>query len=195
MIFLYIWGFRFLWPHSWIVILALVLLSHAVSEETPAALGFGRQALWHPFAAFAPLIGLLSLALLAVGIVFHTLRPVRWDDAFFSLAFYFFWGLFQQYLLNGYFLNRFRRSLPYAGASRLAAIAAMLFCLIHLPNWLLMGITLVGGYLSARVYLKYRNLYFLGFAHGLIGFLIYLVVPDTISHHLYVGPKWFMAAH
>ena len=24
-----------------------------------------------------------------------------------------------------------------------------------------------------------------------IGFLIYLVVPDTISHHLYVGPKWF----
>ena len=29
------------------------------------------------------------------------------------------------------------------------------------------------------------------FACGVIGFLIYLVVPDTISHHLYVGPKWF----
>jgi len=28
-------------------------------------------------------------------------------------------------------------------------------------------------------------------AHGIVGFLIYLTVPDTISHHLYVGPKWF----
>jgi hypothetical protein len=24
-----------------------------------------------------------------------------------------------------------------------------------------------------------------------VGSLIYLVVPDTITHHLYVGPKWF----
>ena len=43
----------------------------------------------------------------------------------------------------------------------------------------------------SRIYLRYRNLYFLGMAHGVVGFLLYLVVPDTISHHLSVGPKWF----
>jgi hypothetical protein len=54
-----------------------------------------------------------------------------------------------------------------------------------------MLVTLAGGYTCARVYLQHRNLYFLGLAHGVVGFLIYLVVPDSVSHHLYVGPKWF----
>src|SRR3989442_7813052 len=42
----------------------------------------------------------------------------------------------------------------------------------HLPNWLLMLIALPGGYICARIFLHYRNLYFLGLAHGVVGFLI-----------------------
>ncbi len=194
MIFLYIWLLRPVWPYAWIAILALVLLSHVFRGETPARLGFGRAGLWRPFADFAPLVGLLALALLSAGLLLHTLRRVRWDDAFFSLALYFLWGLFQQYLLNAYFLTRFRKTLPRAGPRSLAALAAALFSLAHLPNWFLMAVTLAGGYVCARAYLRYRNLYFLAFAHGLIGFLIYLVVPDMLSRHLYVGPKWFLFA-
>jgi hypothetical protein len=51
-----------------------------------------------------------------------------------------------------------------------------------------MAVTLLGGYASTQLYRRYRNLYFLGLAHGVLGFVLYLVVPDSISHHLNVGP-------
>jgi hypothetical protein len=127
------------------------------------------------------------MGLLAIGIACHTIRAVTLQSAFLSLTLYCFWGLFQQYLLNGYFLNRFVKISP-AFAPPMAAIA---FSGIHTPNWFLIVVTLFAGFACAKIYLKFRNLYVLGLAHGVIGFLLYLCVPDTISHHLYVGPKWF----
>src|SRR5437016_2255440 len=70
-------------------------------------------------------------------------------------------------------------------------MAAIAFSAIHTPNWFLIIVTFFAGFACAKLYLKFRNLYALGLAHGVIGFLLYLCVPDTISHHLYVGPKWF----
>jgi hypothetical protein len=54
-----------------------------------------------------------------------------------------------------------------------------------------MGVALVLGYASARIYHRYRNLYFLGMAHAAVGFLLFLLIPDSISRHLNVGPAWF----
>ena len=187
MILLYIWRLRFSWPFSWIIILILILASHAFRGETPAALGFRRRNLTSSAAALTPAVLVLGLTLLALGSVFRTIRHITPESGFSSLLLYFGWGLFQQYLLNGYFVNRFLEVSP----ARAPLLAAVFFSGAHLPNWFLMLVTLAGGYLCAKVYIKYRNLYFLGLAHGAIGFLIYLVVPDTISHHLYVGPKWF----
>ena len=77
-------------------------------------------------------------------------------------------------------------------APRSASLAsAALFSGVHLPNWFLMGVTLLAGYCCARLYLRHRNLYFLGIAHATVGFLLFLVVPDSVSHHLVVGPGWF----
>jgi membrane protease YdiL (CAAX protease family) len=70
-------------------------------------------------------------------------------------------------------------------------VSAMLFAGAHLPNWFLMAVTLLAGYVCARIYMRHKNLYFLGIAHATIGFLLFLVVPDSISHHLIVGPGWF----
>jgi membrane protease YdiL (CAAX protease family) len=70
-------------------------------------------------------------------------------------------------------------------------IAAALFASAHTPNWFLMATTLLLGYCCALIYQRHKNLYFLGIAHGTVGFLLYLVVPDSISHHLNVGPGWF----
>ena len=187
MIVLYIWWWRYGHPLSWMVILGFVLASHAFRRETPSSLGFRLTNLKSAVAALAPDVFLLALALLSIGIICHTIRPVTLKSASSSLAFYCFWGLFQQYLLNGYFLNRFVKSSP-ALAPLLAAVA---FSGIHTPNWFLMVVTLFAGFVCAKIYLKFRNLYVLGLAHGVIGFLLYLCVPDTISHHLYVGPKWF----
>jgi membrane protease YdiL (CAAX protease family) len=188
LILLYIWWLRFRYPYSWILILGLVAASHVIRGEAFGALGF--RLVREGFARLAPAVALISIVLLAIGLIFHTIREVSWQLAVSSIVLYCFWGLFQQYVLNGYFVNRFAEFLPRRPQA-VAALAALCFSLAHTPNWFLMAIALPGGYLCARIYMKYRNLYFLGLAHGIIGFLIYLVAPDSISHHLYVGPKWF----
>jgi membrane protease YdiL (CAAX protease family) len=131
---------------------------------------------------------LLSLAFVGGGILLQTTRPIGFDQGLTAWLGYVPWGLFQQYVLNGYFMNRFD-----AVVSRRAApvVSAALFSGAHTPNLFLMGVTLLAGYCCARVYRRYRNLYFLGLAHGTLGFLLFLVVPDSISHHLTVGPGWF----
>jgi len=188
MIEAYIWSLRYSYRPLWAAILALIVLSHAVHREWPRELGFRRDNFRKAADAFAPVIGLVALGMLGAGLVFRTLRPVGWGAAFWSLALYIPWGTFQQYLLNGYFLNR----LDAALSRRAAPIAAAaLFSAAHVPNWFLMVVTFLMGYCAARIYRRYPNLYFLGLAHGIIGFLLYLVVPDSISRHLNVGPAWF----
>jgi hypothetical protein len=187
LIMLYIWRLRWSYPLSWTIILALMLASHALRRETPAKLGFGVRNFEGSLVRFTPVVLLLALILLAAGSIARTIRHITPESGFASLLLYFGWGLFQQYALNGYFTNRFMEFTP----ARAPLLAALLFSAAHAPNWFLMLVTFVGGYVSARVYLDSRNLYFLGLAHGMFGFLLYLVVPDTISHHLYVGPKWF----
>jgi hypothetical protein len=50
-----------------------------------------------------------------------------------------------------------------------------------------MAVTPVLAYAAIWVYRHYKNLYFLGLAHAAIGFLLFLAVPDSVSHHLRVG--------
>jgi len=188
MIMAYIWEFRFSHHGVWLGILALMACSHLVRRERAASLGFRSANLRQCLAEFAPVLGLLSLGMLAAGILLQTTRSIRFPQGAAALGAYLPWGIFQQYVLNGYFLNRFDRVLSPRAAP---VAAAALFSGAHLPNWFLMAVTLPMGYCAARLYRRQHNLYFLGIAHGIIGFLLFLVVPDSISHHLTVGPGWF----
>jgi hypothetical protein len=191
LIVIYIWRLRFRHPYSWMPILLLVFASHLYHRETLGALGLGWKNLRRDFAAISVVLALPALGLLASGLMFHTIREVSWLGAVSSFALYCCWGLFQQCLLNAYFVNRCSAFLPGSRHATVPLVVGTLFSVVHLPNWFLMLVALPGGYLCARFYVKHRNLYPLALAHGVIGFLIYLTVPDTISHHLYVGPKWF----
>jgi membrane protease YdiL (CAAX protease family) len=181
----YIWKFRFSRPHFWIAILACMLLSHLLHRESPRTLGFGRHSLRECAHQFAPLLAILSLLLVCAGLMLHTTRRVGFDQAFLALAAYLPWGLLQQYILNGYFLNRFQQSLSPRTA---AWVTAAMFAAAHTPNGFLMAVALAGGWCATQVYRRHRNLYFLGIAHATVGFLLYVTVPDSISHHLDVGP-------
>ena len=187
MILCYIWWWRPLHPLSWIFILGLVLASQAYRRETPVRLGFRLTNSKNALVVCTPAMLLLGLALVIGGAIGGTIRKVTLESGFLSLTLYCLWGLFQQYLLNGYFLNRLSENARNAAP----LLAALSFSVIHAPNWFLMIVTLLGGFASAKVYLRFRNLYVLGLYHGILGFLLYLCVPDSISHHLYVGPKWF----
>lgn len=188
MIMAYIWELRYKHRNLWLVILGLMVLSHLFRRERATVLGFRASNLSECLREFAPALGLLVLLLLAGGLLFQTVRPINFDQGFESWAAYLPWGLFQQYILNGYFLKRFDALVSHRLAPR---IVAALFAGAHTPNWFLMGVTLLAGYCAARLYQRYQNLYFLGIAHATVGFLLFLVVPDSISHHLNVGPGWF----
>src|SRR6202790_2156475 len=85
MIVAYIWRGRYRHPLSWIIILGFVLASHALRRETPASLGFRLANLKSALAALAPAVFTIALALLATGIICHTIRPVPPGSALGSL--------------------------------------------------------------------------------------------------------------
>ncbi len=97
----------------------------------------------------------------------------------------------QQYILNGFFVNRLVSFYGEENNPKIPTIIAGSFALAHLPNWFLMIVTFLCGYICVRVFLKYRNLYFLIPAHFIIGSMLNLVVPHWIIRHLIVGPYYF----
>lgn len=188
LIMAYIWELRFRYHSVWIAILVVLLFSHGIRREGAESLGFHVRNLRQCLDDFLPLLGFVGLAAVATGFLLQTTRPIRFSDAILAWLGYLPWGTFQQYLLNGYFVNRLGRVM----APRSASIAsAALFSGAHLPNWFLMVVTLLLGYYCACLYQRHKNLYFLGIAHATVGFLLFLVVPDSISHHLVVGPGWY----
>lgn len=184
----YIWKLRFVHPYCWIAIPALMFFSHLLRRESPRALGFGLHNLRDCLHELAPLLLLIALLLLTAGVLLRTIRQTGFDGALAAVAAYLPWGLAQQYALNGYFLNRFDATVSARAASLLAAA---LFSLAHAPNPFLMAITFPLGWCATLLYRRSHNLYLLGIAHATIGLLLFLVVPDSVIHHLRVGPGWF----
>jgi hypothetical protein len=191
LIMLYIWRLRFTAPRAWVFILGFFVLSHILRGERAASLGFRRANFRECLRTLAPALVLLTLSLMAAGVLLETIRPVSPEYGFMCLLAYCPWGIFQQYLLNGYIANRL---LAVSPARHVPLLAAALFAGAHLPNWFLMPVTFVTGYYSTKIFMRYRNLYFLGMAHALIGTALFIVIPDSISHHLKVGPGFFGGA-
>src|ERR1039457_4158818 len=77
----YIWKLRFVHPHCWIAIPALMLLSHLLRRESPRALGFGLHNLRDCLHELAPLLLLIALLLLTAGVLPRPLPPARFDGA------------------------------------------------------------------------------------------------------------------
>jgi membrane protease YdiL (CAAX protease family) len=184
----YIWKLRSVHPISWVAIPALMILSHVLRRESPRALGFELHGLWNGLIKLTPALMLIAVLLLGSGVLFGTLRHIGFAGDLFALALYLPWGLAQQYAMNGYFLNRFDASLSGRAASLLAAL---LFSAVHAPNPFLMVITLPLAWCATLLYRSMHNLYVLGIAHAVIGLLLFLTVPDSLSRHLRVGPGWF----
>jgi membrane protease YdiL (CAAX protease family) len=188
LIMAYIWQLRFSHHDAWLPIVGWMVLSHRLHGEQALVLGFDLRGLRSCLADFAPSLAFLALALVAGGLLFRSIRPVHWNWILAAWAAYLPWGLFQQYVLNGYFLNRLQAVFPGRAAP---VVAAALFSGAHVPNWLLMGVAFLAGYCCTLIYQKHKNLYFLGIAHATIGVVLLVVVPDSISHHMTVGPGWF----
>lgn len=98
---------------------------------------------------------------------------------------YLLWSLVQQYIQQSFFFARIEKLTTSGPLASL--ITAVLFGLAHLPNPVLTPVTFVGGWILCELFRRYRTLYPLAIAHGLIGLAIAVSVPDSIHHHMRVG--------
>src|SRR5580692_8773766 len=80
MIMAYIWELRFSHHSAWLLILALMGISHLARRERATALGFRSGNLRECLAEFAPALGLLALAMVGVGILLQTTRAIEFPQ-------------------------------------------------------------------------------------------------------------------
>ena len=92
---------------TWVFLLfGLVLLSHYGHGESARELGFRGANFRACLRLFSPALLFAAMLLLAAGILFQTLRDLDLERAILGFLSYCTWGLFQQYVLNAYFVNR-----------------------------------------------------------------------------------------
>jgi hypothetical protein len=170
---------RFLSPIALLFTLSVVLARRQSRED----LGLGWRglipSLWILPAAVA-LAGLSIFAAAKVG----TLHPLYKPDVA-HISGYVLWTIYQQFLLQDYFMDRILRMVSNEATA--VMLAGTLFAAAHLPNLVLTAATLVWGIVSCALFLRYRNLWALGLAQGLLGLCFAICVPDALHHHLRVG--------
>lgn len=97
---------------------------------------------------------------------------------------YVLWTIYQQFLLQDFFMPRLTRLFSSNAA---ISMAGGLFAVAHLPNLALMLVTLAWGIASCWLFRRYRSLWVLGLAQGLLGLSFAVCMPDAMIHHMRVG--------
>lgn len=98
---------------------------------------------------------------------------------------YLIWSFLQEFLLQVFFLTRLIRLMPRRSMAITAA--ALMFAIAHIPSPVLIVLTLIWALIACPFFLRYRNLYALGLAHGILGLCVAITVPDAMHHHMRVG--------
>ena len=189
MIMAYIWLFRGRGPTVLVIVVA-VLLSHWRRGETPGNMGFTRRG----FAAIVPAVGLvaviLALLLAANAPGLSTGRGYSKFSVVLTFVGYWVWATIQQWALNGYFTTRFTYAFGGYRYGRWFAVVAAALCFgaAHLPNLQLAVPSTILGVLSAAAYQRYRNLFALGLAHGVLGTVVVVTMASSMPSGLRTGP-------
>lgn len=170
---------RFLSPVALVFTLSVVLARRQSRDE----LGLGRRGLIPSLWILPAAIALAALST-SVAARVGTLHPLYKAD-FAHVSGYVLWTIYQQFLLQDYFMDRLLRLLSNEAAA--VTLAGTLFAAAHLPNLVLTAATLVWGILSCALFRRYHNLWALGLAQGLLGLCFAICVPDALHHHLRVG--------
>ncbi|MGA7512433.1 MAG: CPBP family intramembrane glutamic endopeptidase [Candidatus Sulfotelmatobacter sp.] len=170
---------RFLSPIALLFTLSAVLARRQSRDE----LGMG----WHGLISslwILPAAVVLAAVSIFIAREIGTLHPLYKAD-FAHVSAYVLWTIYQQFLLQDYFMDRLLRLVSNEAAA--ISLAGTLFAAAHLPNLVLTAATLVWGILSCALFRRYRNLWALGLAQGLLGLCFAICVPDALHHHLRVG--------
>jgi membrane protease YdiL (CAAX protease family) len=180
-----IWTPRPLQHSLYFIALGWFIVSITLSFESWKALGCCLAGFWRSSWIVGVAVTLSGIATYFAG-SFHTLHhpgePLKWLTAFGG---YTLWALFQQLLLQGYFLARMLRLIPNPNIA--ALLTASVFALLHLPNPVLTPLTLIWGLAACLVFIRSRNVYPVAIAHAIFGICVAITVPASILHNMRVG--------
>ncbi len=172
---------RVLWVIAALGILVIVWRSF----DGWKTMGFRTANFWRSLWIAGAALAAAGVAI-AIAAKMHTLRLPAGALAFLLTYFaYAIWAGVQQFLLQSFFLLRFLRVIP---RSALAALTAtLLFASAHVPNPLLVGLTVIWGWAACLLFLRYRNIYPLMMAHAILGITVAMTVPGPADHNMRVG--------
>lgn len=170
---------RVLSPIALVLTLAVVLAQGKSRDE----LGVGRRGLLPSLWIIPAAVALSTLSVFFAAKA-GTLHPLYKGDLKHVMG-YVLWTIYQQFLLQDFFMDHVLRILHNETAA--VILAGTLFAVAHLPNLVLTAATLVWGILACMLFRRYHNLWALGFAQGLLGLCFAVCVPDALHHHLRVG--------
>ena len=170
---------RLLSPIALVLTLSVVLARGQSRDE----LGLGARGLIPSLWILPAAIALTALSVF-VAAKLGSLHPLYKAD-FAHISGYVLWTIYQQFLLQDYFMDRLLRLLSNESAA--LTLAGVLFAAAHLPNLVLTAATLIWGIASCALFRRYRNVWALGLAQGLLGLCFAVCVPDALHHHLRVG--------
>ncbi|MFN7926675.1 MAG: CPBP family glutamic-type intramembrane protease [Blastocatellia bacterium] len=177
------------WPEIIPAVLALLLMiySHRLHGETLSMLGFTTQHFGR--AAKLLLLPMLITSALLVGIG-YVAGSLNFGPRFWlSLTVLPLWGLTQQYILQGFIYRRLQFVLGETKTTLAIALAALLFALVHAPNFPLMLLTLLGGLIWTWVYTRAPNLLALGLSHAIMSALAMSSLPAWFLQSMSIGYK------
>lgn len=189
----YIWGWHGAFPGTSQLVVALYfgigVASHLRRSESAQQLGV-RFDNWKPALRNAALVvGVAVLVPLVIGAALGTWHFPSAKHSMAGLPWMLAWGTAQQYGLVCFLYPRLLEILQGPRAATLGAAA--LFAAFHVPNPLLLAVTLAAGVVSCVLYRREPNVFVLGVAHATISFVISSALPLSITHGMRVGPGYF----
>ncbi len=189
----YIWGWQGTFPGSGPFMVTLYfgigIVGHLRRGESPRQIGF-RLDNWPAALRDAVIaVGIASCLFLAIGAALDTWHFPSFGRTMAALPWMIAWGTAQQY---GLVCILYQRLLEILQGPRAATLgAALLFALFHLPNPLLVAVTLVAGAVSCTLYRRAPNVLVLGIAHAAVSFVVASSLPASMTHRMHVGPGYF----
>lgn len=179
-------------PLYWSAFLWIAVTAWLRRNQT-RPIGLGLHGLWPSLWIVPPAIALFFLGLGIADLVHSLHRLYGTLPVVEHLGEYALWALMQEFILQVFVLLRLLRlGLRRAPA---IAIASLMFASAHIPNPVLVPAVLAWAAIACWLYLRYRNLYPIAFAHALLGMCIALTVPNSINHHMRVGQGYLHYGH
>lgn len=165
------------------IVLLFTLLVVLLRRQSREELGLGLRGLVPSLWILPGAIALAALSMFVAAKI-GTLHPLYKGDLV-HVSGYVLWTVYQQFLLQDYFMARLLRLLSNQTVA--VALAGVLFAAAHLPNLVLTAATLAWGIVSCALFRRYHSLWAIGLAQGLLGLCFAVCVPDALHHHLRVG--------